>query len=204
MAYLSHGKYQITASEKLWILAKVLLCYMGISIVTSLYIYGTIVAAPAVILLILRTCNYLRPEGFNDVFKLFPWIGTHAIIRETSNTPIIKRSTSEICKAILLYFLFLYLVYYAVILWIDKGLYKTHVELGLQEMAFGFIALIEFAAIVFMRTRTFLKYYPILHSLIIISAMYYAQVCDFGFKRIAFYAAFTTSGALFAWMVMKL
>jgi hypothetical protein len=93
-AYLSHGQYQITALEKVWLLAKVLLCYMGISIVTSLYIYGTIVAAPAVILLILRACNYLRPEGFNDVFKVFPWIGTHAIIRETSNTPIIKRSTS--------------------------------------------------------------------------------------------------------------
>lgn len=71
-------------------------------------------------------------------------------------------------------------------------------------MVFGFIALIEFAAIVFMRTRTFLKYYPALHTLIIISAMYYAQVCDFGLKRIAFYAAFTTSGALFAWMVKKL
>lgn len=94
VAYLSHSKFQITAWEKVWLLAKVLLCYMGISIVTSLYIYGTIVAAPAVILLILRGCNYLRPEGFNDVFKLFPWIGTHAIIRETSNTPIIKSSTA--------------------------------------------------------------------------------------------------------------
>lgn len=141
-AYLTHGEFHVTVWMKVWYLLKVVVSYLGISIVTSLYIYGTIVAAPAVILLILRLCSNIRPEGYNDVFKLFPWIGTHAIIRETSNTPIIRASTGQICKAMLLYFLFLYLVYYSVILWIDKGLYRTHVEIGLQEMLFGFIALV--------------------------------------------------------------
>lgn len=203
-AYLTHGEFEINTWMKVWYLLKVIICYLGISVVTSLYIYGTIVAAPAVILLILRLCNYLRPEGFNDVFKLFPWIGTHAIIRETSNTPALRASTGEICKAMLQYFFFLYLVYYAVILWIDRGLYRTHVEVGLQEMLFGFIALIEFAAIIFMRTRTFLKYYPAFHSLLVLAFLYYGQICDFGFKKLACYAVFAISGAFFSWMVFRL
>lgn len=140
----------------------------------------------------------------NDVFKLFPWIGIHAVIRDTSTTPIIKESTTQICKAILLYFFFLYLVYYAIIIWIDKHLYKTHLELGLQEMLFGFVALTEFAAIVFMRTRSFIKYYPAIHSLLIISLLYYGQISDFGFKKLACYCAFTTSWSLFSWMVLSL
>lgn len=81
VAYLMHDSFEITSLMKIGYLLKVAISYLGISIVTSLYIYGTIVAAPAVILLILRMCNHLRAEGFNDVFKLFPWIGTHALIR---------------------------------------------------------------------------------------------------------------------------
>lgn len=104
----------------------------------------------------------------------------------------------------LFYFFFLYLVYYAVVLWIDKGLYNNHIEVGLQEIVFGFVALIEFAAIVFMRTRTFLKYYPAIHTLIVVAAMYYAQTSEYGFKKLAFYAAFTASGALFSWLVVEL
>ncbi len=76
--------------------------------------------------------------------------------------------------------------------------------MGLQELIFGFIALIEFAAIVFMRTKTFIKYFPAIHSLIIVSLLYYGQICDFGFKKLACYAAFSLTGALFSWMVIKL
>jgi hypothetical protein len=45
---------------KLYYLAKVLLSFLVVSMVTSLYIYGTIVAAPAVILLLLRCCRFMR------------------------------------------------------------------------------------------------------------------------------------------------
>ena len=94
---------------------------------TTLYIYGTIVAAPAVIIFILKCCNTIRGDGITDVYKLFPWIGTHSIIRDTSTNPTIKESASQICKAMLLYFFFLYLVYYSIIIWIDKRLYHGHI-----------------------------------------------------------------------------
>lgn len=93
-AVVFHVSSSISTFKKIELLGKVIISFIIISIVTSLYIYGTIVAAPAVILLILRCCRFLRADGMNDVFKLFPWIGIHAIIRETSTTPIIKQSTS--------------------------------------------------------------------------------------------------------------
>jgi len=104
----------------------------------------------------------------------------------------------------LFYFLFLYMVYYSSIIWIDNKLFHSHVEYGLQELLFGFIALSEFAAIVFMRTRTFIKYFPAFHSLLVIGLLYYGQICDYGFKRIAFNAIFSISAAFFSWMVLKL
>lgn len=96
------------------------------------------------------------------------------------------------------------MVYYATIIWIDKKLFISHTEFGLQEIIFGYIAMTEFAAVVFMRTKTFLKYFPSFHSLIVISILYYCQICDFGFKKIACYAAFSLGGVLFTWMILNL
>jgi len=39
------------------------------------------------------------------------------------------------------YFLFLYLIYYASIVWISKGLPSLHMVHGLQELLFGTMAL---------------------------------------------------------------
>jgi len=91
--HVAHIDSEITFWKKIYYLFKAALCFTVISIVTTLYIYGTIVAAPAVIIMLLRCCNQIRGEGaFNDVYKLFPWIGTHTIIRDTSQNPKIKQS----------------------------------------------------------------------------------------------------------------
>lgn len=52
------------------------------SIVTSFYIYGTIIAAPAVIIIFLRCSQFVNNGGnMTDVYKIFPWIGMHSLIR---------------------------------------------------------------------------------------------------------------------------
>lgn len=204
IANIYHVFRETTASMKVGFLFKVLVSFLVVSIVTSLYIYGTIIAAPAVILLLLRCCRFMRAEGMNDIFKLFPWIGIHAIIRDTSSKALIKASTGDVCKGILYYFLFLYLVYYAAIIWIDRKLFETHAESGLQELIFGYVAMTEFAAVVFMRTRTFIKYFPSFHTLILVAVLYYAQVTDFGLKKMACYLGFSLGAALFSWMVLSL
>ena len=55
-----------------------------------------------------------------------------------------------------------------------------------------------------MRTRTFIKYYPPIHALLIVALLYYGQVCDYGFKKLVCYWAFSISAAIFSWMVLNL
>lgn len=57
VGYFFHEAKEISTFKKLWLLGKVIICFLIVSIVTSLYIYGTIIAAPAVILLILKCCK---------------------------------------------------------------------------------------------------------------------------------------------------
>ncbi len=61
---------------------KSIVYYVIISFVTSLYIYGTIIAAPAVIIIFLRCSQFVNNGGnMTDVYKIFPWIGIHSLIR---------------------------------------------------------------------------------------------------------------------------
>ena len=156
------------------------------SVTTTLYIYGTIVAAPAMILLVMRVCNFANGPNLGDLSRLFPWIGVHAVIRDASPTPKITGSASDICKAMLCYFFFLYTIYYASIIWVDRQLFRPAIELGIQEIVFGFVAATEFVAIIFMRTRTFLKYYPSFHSIALVLLLYYLQAPSFGFQKLAY------------------
>lgn len=79
--YFNHQENDPTSLDKIIMLAKVILLYTIISVATSLYIYGTIIAAPAVILTILKACRFALNDRLHDILKLFPWIGVHAIIR---------------------------------------------------------------------------------------------------------------------------
>jgi hypothetical protein len=71
-------------------------------------------------------------------------------------------------------------------------------------MMFGYIALIEFCSKVFMRTRPFLKYYPKVHTMLIVIFIVYCQFVPFGLKKIVCMIVCTLSAALFAYMVLKL
>ena len=116
---------------------------MIISIVTSLYIYGTIIAAPAVIMIFLRCSNFARNQGnLMEVYKIFPWIGMHQIVRETSSSLQVRNRTGEVCKAIIYYFFLLYFIYYAIILQVSNDIFFQKAEEGLAEMLYGYIALI--------------------------------------------------------------
>lgn len=69
-------------TQKVSKVLKALVYYIVTSIVTSMYIYGTIVAAPAVIIIFLRCTNFVNNGGnMTDVYKVFPWIGMHSLIR---------------------------------------------------------------------------------------------------------------------------
>lgn len=116
---------------------------------------------------------------------------------------MIKKSSKEICWAVIFYFFFLYFVYYAVILKLSDDIFYQKTEQGLEEMMFGFVAMIEFCAITFMRTRPFIKYYPITHTLLMSMFLVYCQFVPFGLKRNCFMIASMASMAIFIKMVSE-
>lgn len=72
----------MSLKDKIVRVLKSVVYYIIISIVTSLYIYGTIIAAPAVIIIFLRCSQFVTNGGnMTEVYKIFPWIGIHALIR---------------------------------------------------------------------------------------------------------------------------
>lgn len=71
-------------------------------------------------------------------------------------------------------------------------------------MVFGFIALVEFLAIVFMRTRPFIKYYPLMHTLFIIMFLIYSQFVVFGLKKKLWMIVVTASLSLFTLLILEL
>jgi hypothetical protein len=72
----------LEAKHRIFRILKSILYYFVVSVVTSLYIYGTIIAAPAVIMTFLKCSNFTRNGGnMTEVYKIFPWIGMHSLIR---------------------------------------------------------------------------------------------------------------------------
>lgn len=72
----------LNIKEKIFKIIKSFIFYVVTSIVTSLYIYGTIIAAPAVIIIFLRCSQFVNNGGnMTEVYKIFPWIGMHSLIR---------------------------------------------------------------------------------------------------------------------------
>ena len=77
-------------------------------------------------------------------------------------------------------------------------------ELGAPEFLFGYLAIVEFAALIFMRTKPFIKYFPIINSLNIVVFMLYCKASPFGFKLLAMLAVESFGFAMFSWMMLKL
>lgn len=69
---------------------------------------------------------------------------------------------------------------------------------------FGYFAVVEFGALIFMRTRPFLKYFPVINTLMILFFMLYCKFSHLGFKSSAVACMQFLGIALFAWMVLKL
>lgn len=87
---------------------------------TALYIYATIIASPAFIVLIINCC---RDVNLNEVYRIFPWVGIHSVVREASENPVIRRASLNISLSILFYFFNLYMIYYSTIFEVGNHLF---------------------------------------------------------------------------------
>ena len=105
-----------TMTERLKDLWEIAVTYSLACIFTSLYIYITIVASPALLLLILKCTPYGRTDHYFEAFKAFPWIGINALILRSSAHLTVRNSFLEVCSALIFYFIAMYLIYYLAII----------------------------------------------------------------------------------------
>ena len=174
-----------TMTERLEDLWEIAVTYSLACIFTSLYIYITIVASPALILLILKCTPYGRTDHYFEAFKAFPWIGINALILRSSAHPTVRNSFLEVCSALIFYFLVMYLIYYLAIIQLTGYFFTGSMEGGVPELLFGYLAIVEFASLLFMRTKPFIKYFPAINSLNILLSMLYCKMSPYGFKPLA-------------------
>ena len=112
-------------------------------------------------------------------------------------------SAIAVCTALLTYFLVTYVLYYALIIRSSVVIFGSVAETGVEELFFSFMAMIEFAAIIFMRTRPFIKYYPKIHTLLMVGFLIYCEFISIGYKKLLLNCLIGASLSLFLWMVIR-
>lgn len=102
-----------------------------------------------------------------------------------------------------MYFILMYLVYYISILMLAELFFDLSMEGGIAELLFGYIAIVEFASLIFMRTRPFIKYFPLFNSINVILFLLYCKVSPYGFKMFGMLTLEFVGISIFSWMMVK-
>ncbi|KRX07270.1 hypothetical protein PPERSA_06885 [Pseudocohnilembus persalinus] len=163
--------------------------------ITSIYIKTIIVCAPVFILAIIACLNRLGNQDLtrNTLYRAFPWIGIylHTLDREASKT-------SYLVKSFLSFVFLFYCIYLSSSIYISEfSFFYKSIPLGLDENFFGFQAFLEFGVLIFIRTRSGIKWYPSVTVMLILCFLIYIQQTIYGFYYLAYNALlFTCFGYL--------
>ena len=126
------------------------------------------------------------------------------MIRQAAANEDVKKNVDDICKSLLCYFCVVYLIYYQIITTVTIYFFDMPSQTGVEESFFGYLAIIEFGALIFMRTRPFIRYFPIANFPVLFLFLLYSKFSLYGFKLFAILSAQFFGIAMFSWMVMKL
>lgn len=145
----------------------------------------TIICAPIFILVSYRMCTHPSHEQATrmNIFKAFPWIGMY--LYTLNNNGRIK--DRYIVMAFLAMIVVFYCLYLAALIFWNTILFSKSFPKGLDENFYGFVALIEFLALLFVRTRSTLKYFPQLAVISMLMFLYYVQNTPYGFYNLALF-----------------
>lgn len=128
----------------------------------------------------------------------------HSLIKQSAMSPKVKNNVDDICWSLLSYFCIMYLIYYELVIYITRFFFDTPSEEGVQELYFGYLAITEFAALIFMRTRPFIRYFPVAYSLTLFLFLLYVKFSIYGFKLYAMLTVHSFGICLFSWFMLKL
>jgi len=117
-----------------------------------------------------------------NIFRAFPWVGIYLYALLFNRKP--KKYLIFAFLILLLFFYFIYLGSYY--LWTFL-LFHRPVPPGTDENFYVLCAFIEFLTLIFLRTRSSLKFLPKLLVLLLFTYCYYVNSTTFGFYSLGFY-----------------
>lgn len=103
------------------------------------------------------------------------------------------------CMILLFYFIYLSSIFIWSSLLFNKPLPK-----GLDENFYGYFAFLEFACLIFIRTRTSIKYFGIITIGIVLIFCFYVKFTLYGFYDLAFIIMCTLICAFLAYLMQKI
>lgn len=81
-------------------------------------------------------------------------------------------------------------------------MFNKSIPKGLDENFYGFVAFLEFATLILIRTRSTIKWFPRISFILILCFLYYVQFTAYGFFTIALDLMVTSICAVFAYHMM--
>jgi signal transduction histidine kinase len=187
---------------KVWSSLKIFLGMFLLSSITSIYIKMTIISAPLFIIAALR-CNQQpnaqTASAWLHIYRSFPWVGMYLYA--------LSFQYRHLQKYILVAFGLMILVFYCVFLasvsiWGYLLFFKA-LPKGIDENFYGFVAFLELLVLLFLRTRSTLKHYPIVANTIMFTFLLYVSQTQYGFYYLGLYNVIIAVVGFLAYNLIK-
>lgn len=172
--------------SKLTVIAKSFVGILMLEVISLVYIYCTVVTAPAFLVFVIQHLCCRDTVSRFQVYKVFPWFGIYMLPLERSRNANV--SARNVNFAVLLMFILVYCIYIGSMGSLMSWMFLLPCRGELRENYCGFIAMVEFVSLLLLRTRSSLKYFPTIYLPCQISFLVYCSAVQFGFKNWLFTA----------------
>ncbi|KAL4506679.1 hypothetical protein ABPG72_000250 [Tetrahymena utriculariae] len=146
------------------------------SAISSLYIKISIICSPIFILLIMYCIRCLGSQDINimTLIQTFPYIGLylHALRGQKTN---------ELVKSFMKMMLVIYFIYLSALFIGSLILFHKSIPKGLDENFLALLAVLELLIMLFVRTRSSLKWFPRVSILLMSTFLFYTQNTVYGY-----------------------
>ena len=115
-----------------------------------------------------KNSNYRRLHT-RRLMRAFPWLGLYMYTYARNN----RSNSGSLILAFAIFYCLFYLIYMMSIAAISLFLFYKSRPQGVDQNFYGFMALVEFYSLLFVRTRSSLKFFPLVSNLLYFFFLYY-------------------------------
>ena len=116
--------------------------------------------------------------------RAFPWVGLYIYTYTRNNR---NKDICMLIVAFVLLYIFFYLIYMMSTFLIAILLFNKSRPNGIDQNFYGFFAVNEFFTLLFLRTRSSIKFYPLISNSIFFVFLQYFMQASYGFTDLALY-----------------